>query len=76
MIPGEILYRCGSFDWVPLLGIWVAISYAPLLVLRQHGLRQFIPATYGLVQRSSRIEEPTTRGRSVRSLVLGTKLVD
>ncbi|XP_016742974.1 uncharacterized protein [Gossypium hirsutum] len=50
MIPGEILYRCDSFDWVPLLGIWGAISYAPLLVLRQHGLRQFIPATYGLVQ--------------------------
>ncbi|KAL1181880.1 hypothetical protein V6Z11_A02G080200 [Gossypium hirsutum] len=50
MIPGEILYRCGSFDWVPLLGIWGAIGYAPLLVLRQHGLRQFIPVTYGLVQ--------------------------
>ncbi|KAG8500689.1 hypothetical protein CXB51_002821 [Gossypium anomalum] len=27
-----------------------AISYAPLLVLREHGLRQFIPTTYGLVQ--------------------------
>ncbi|KAG8482414.1 hypothetical protein CXB51_024425 [Gossypium anomalum] len=39
MVPGEILYRCGSFDWVPLLGIWGAIGYAPLLVLRQHGLR-------------------------------------
>ncbi|KAG8491455.1 hypothetical protein CXB51_014831 [Gossypium anomalum] len=26
MIPGEILYRCGSFDWVPLLGIWGAID--------------------------------------------------
>ena len=50
MIPGEILYRCGSFDWVPLLGIWGAIGYATLLVLRQHGLRQFIPTTYGLVQ--------------------------
>ncbi|KAG8500691.1 hypothetical protein CXB51_004433 [Gossypium anomalum] len=34
MIPGEILYRCGSFDWVLLLGIWGAIGYAPLLVLR------------------------------------------
>ncbi|MBA0570394.1 hypothetical protein Golob_004062 [Gossypium lobatum] len=21
MIPDEILYRCGDFDWVPLLGI-------------------------------------------------------
>ncbi|KAL1135864.1 hypothetical protein V6Z11_A12G202200 [Gossypium hirsutum] len=50
MMPGEVLYRCGSFDWVPLLGIWGAIGYAPLLVLRQHGLRQFIPATQGLAQ--------------------------
>ncbi|MFQ6652908.1 hypothetical protein Gotur_024562 [Gossypium turneri] len=31
----EILYRCGDFDWAPLLGIWGAIGYAPLLVLRQ-----------------------------------------
>ncbi|KAG8493190.1 hypothetical protein CXB51_010609 [Gossypium anomalum] len=50
MILGEILYRCGSFDWVPLLGIWDAIGYAPLLVLRQFGLRQFVPATHGLTQ--------------------------
>ncbi|KAG8491473.1 hypothetical protein CXB51_014660 [Gossypium anomalum] len=50
MIPGEILYRCGSFDWVPLLGIWGAIGYAPLLVLRQFGLRQFVQATHGLAQ--------------------------
>ncbi|KAG8482639.1 hypothetical protein CXB51_024450 [Gossypium anomalum] len=50
MVPGEILYRCSSFDWVPLLGIWGAIGYAPLLVLRQHGLRQFVPATHGLAQ--------------------------
>ncbi|KAG8471701.1 hypothetical protein CXB51_036711 [Gossypium anomalum] len=47
MVPGEILYRCGSFDWVPLLGIWGAIGYAHLLVLRQHRLRQFVPATHG-----------------------------
>ncbi|KAG8490477.1 hypothetical protein CXB51_015973 [Gossypium anomalum] len=50
MIPGEILYRCGSFDWVPLLGIWGAIGYAPLLVLRKFSLRQFVPATHGLAQ--------------------------
>ncbi|MBA0637188.1 hypothetical protein Godav_025216 [Gossypium davidsonii] len=31
LIPDKILYRCGSFDWVPLLGIWGAIGYAPLL---------------------------------------------
>ncbi|MBA0810899.1 hypothetical protein Gohar_002845 [Gossypium harknessii] len=34
MLPNEILYRCGNFNWVPLLGIWGAVSYAPLLVLR------------------------------------------
>ncbi|MFQ6666009.1 hypothetical protein Gotur_032530 [Gossypium turneri] len=34
LLPDEILYRCGNFDWVPLLSIWGAIGYAPLLVLR------------------------------------------
>ncbi|XP_052481349.1 uncharacterized protein LOC105801006 [Gossypium raimondii] len=48
LIPDEILYRCGDFDWVPLLGIWRAIGYAPLLVSRQFRSRQFIPATQGL----------------------------
>ncbi|KAK5775640.1 hypothetical protein PVK06_043558 [Gossypium arboreum] len=36
MVPDEILYRCGSFDWVPLLRIWRAVRYTPLLVLRQY----------------------------------------
>ncbi|KAG8502707.1 hypothetical protein CXB51_000495 [Gossypium anomalum] len=40
----------GSFDLVHLLGIWGAIGYAPLLMLRQFGLRQFVPATHGLAQ--------------------------
>ncbi|MBA0729585.1 hypothetical protein Golax_023158 [Gossypium laxum] len=34
MLQDEILYRCGNFDWVPLLRIWGAVGYAPLLVLR------------------------------------------
>ncbi|MBA0637124.1 hypothetical protein Godav_029698, partial [Gossypium davidsonii] len=46
----DILYRCGNFDWVPLLGIWGAVGYAPLLVLRQYRSRQFVPATQGLAQ--------------------------
>ncbi|KAG8482574.1 hypothetical protein CXB51_024019 [Gossypium anomalum] len=50
MVPDEILYRCGDFDWVPLLGVWGAVGYAPLLVLRQYRSRQFTPPTYGLVQ--------------------------
>lgn len=35
-IPDEILYRCGDFDCVPLVGIWGAIGYAPLMVLRKY----------------------------------------
>ncbi|XP_012483035.1 uncharacterized protein LOC105797642 [Gossypium raimondii] len=31
LLPNEILYRCGDFNWVPLLGIWGAVGYAPLL---------------------------------------------
>ncbi|MBA0670722.1 hypothetical protein Goklo_025086 [Gossypium klotzschianum] len=31
LLPDEILYRCGNFDWVPLLGIWGADGYAPLM---------------------------------------------
>ncbi|MBA0845240.1 hypothetical protein Goarm_022802 [Gossypium armourianum] len=50
IIADEILYRCEDFDYVPLLGIWGAIGYAPLLVLRQFRLRQFIPETQGLAQ--------------------------
>ncbi|MBA0730373.1 hypothetical protein Golax_022591 [Gossypium laxum] len=50
MLPDEILYQCGDFDWVLLLGIWGAVGYTPLLVLRQYRLRQFIPATHGLAQ--------------------------
>ncbi|MFQ6662136.1 hypothetical protein Gotur_030048 [Gossypium turneri] len=46
----EILYRCGNFDWVLLLGIWGAVGYASLLVLRQYRSRQFVPATQGLAQ--------------------------
>ncbi|XP_040945788.1 uncharacterized protein [Gossypium hirsutum] len=48
LLPDDILYWCGDFDWVPLLGIWGAVGYAPLLVLRQYRSRQFVPATQGL----------------------------
>ncbi|MBA0817584.1 hypothetical protein Gohar_022223, partial [Gossypium harknessii] len=46
----DILYRCKNFDWVPLLGIWGVVGYAPLLVLRHYRSRQFIPVTQGLAQ--------------------------
>ncbi|KAL1175053.1 hypothetical protein V6Z11_A04G061400 [Gossypium hirsutum] len=50
MAPNEILYCYGSFDWIPLPGIWGVVGYAPLLVLRQYKAEQFIPATQGLAQ--------------------------
>ncbi|XP_040967983.1 uncharacterized protein [Gossypium hirsutum] len=50
MVPNEILYRCGDFDWVPLLGVWGAVGYALLLALRQYRSKQFISPTYGLAQ--------------------------
>ncbi|MFQ6659580.1 hypothetical protein Gotur_028428 [Gossypium turneri] len=50
LLPDEILYRCGGFDWVPLIGIWGAVGYAPLLVVRQYRSRQFVPATQGLAE--------------------------
>ncbi|MBA0576945.1 hypothetical protein Golob_027999 [Gossypium lobatum] len=28
LLPDEILYRCGNFEWVPLLEIWGVIGYA------------------------------------------------
>ncbi|KAH1057494.1 hypothetical protein J1N35_035559 [Gossypium stocksii] len=45
---GQIYRICAAL--VILLGIWGAVGYAPLLVLRQYWLRQFIPVTEGLTQ--------------------------
>ncbi|XP_017628874.1 uncharacterized protein LOC108471826 [Gossypium arboreum] len=50
MVPDEILYRCGNFDWVSLSRIWGATGYTPFLALRQYKSRQFIPTTNGLAQ--------------------------
>lgn len=44
--------RCDIQMWqnlkVPLLGLWGAISYAPAMVRRQIGSKQFIPMTHEL----------------------------
>ncbi|KAK5844998.1 hypothetical protein PVK06_001149 [Gossypium arboreum] len=50
MVLNEIMYQCGNFDWVPLLGIWGATGYTPLIALRQYKSRQFVPTTYELAQ--------------------------
>ncbi|KAG8480383.1 hypothetical protein CXB51_025105 [Gossypium anomalum] len=49
-VPDDIMYKCGNYNWVPLLGIWGATGYTPLLALRQYKSRQFVPTTYGLAQ--------------------------
>ncbi|KAM3380276.1 hypothetical protein P3S68_005849 [Capsicum galapagoense] len=46
--PHPLLYACGDKLWVPLLGVWGAVSYAPLLVQRQFESQFFIPQTFGL----------------------------
>ncbi|MBA0635471.1 hypothetical protein Godav_029455, partial [Gossypium davidsonii] len=30
--PSVLLYKCGDQDWVPLLGLWGRVGYAPLMV--------------------------------------------
>ena len=50
MNQGSVLYGCGDKMWVPLLGLWGVINYAPLLVCRQYASEQFIPTTHGLDQ--------------------------
>ncbi|MBA0786467.1 hypothetical protein Gotri_027283, partial [Gossypium trilobum] len=74
MLPDEILYRCGDFDWVPLLRIWGAIGYALLLVLRHYRSRQFVPATQGLAQCEFSYNGMVTKRRFKRCPMPGTRL--
>ena len=53
-----LLYRCGDKLWVQLPGLWKAVSYAPLMVVRQLGGRQFISATAGLAQLELSYDDP------------------
>ena len=53
-----LLYRCGDRPWVQLPGLWGAISHAPLMVVRQLGGRQFIPAIGGLTQLKFSYDDP------------------
>ncbi|KAL4367586.1 hypothetical protein GQ457_05G010780 [Hibiscus cannabinus] len=44
----KILYKCGDYNYLMLLGVWSGIGCAPLLVSRQYGSRQFVPVTADL----------------------------
>ncbi|MBA0845245.1 hypothetical protein Goarm_005851, partial [Gossypium armourianum] len=43
MIWSTVLIGCGGHLWVPLIGIWGAISYSSLMVLSQYGYDQCVP---------------------------------
>ncbi|XP_057972627.1 uncharacterized protein LOC131160762 [Malania oleifera] len=44
----KVVYKFENLHWVPLLGPWGGISYAPLMFRSQVGTMQFIPMTHGL----------------------------
>ena len=56
--------------WVPLLGLWEVISYAPLLVCRQYALEQFIPATHRLNQLEFAYRDPGYAAQLAKLLTL------
>ena len=58
MNQGGVLYGCGDKMWVPLLGLWGVVSYAPLLVCKQYTSGQFIPATHRVNQLEFAYEDP------------------
>ncbi|MBA0868758.1 hypothetical protein Goshw_018477, partial [Gossypium schwendimanii] len=43
-----VLIGCSGHLWVPLIGLWRAISYSSLMVLSQYGYDQCVPTTAGL----------------------------
>ena len=45
-----LLYRCRDKPWVQLSGLGGAVNYAPLMVVRQFGGKQFVLTTGGLAQ--------------------------
>ncbi|MBA0671905.1 hypothetical protein Goklo_023944, partial [Gossypium klotzschianum] len=61
MLPDEILYRYGNFDWVSLLGIWEAVGYASLLVLRQRWLQEEDSRDVQCLESDSRDKEISSR---------------
>uniref|UniRef100_A0A9I9E7R3 DUF7745 domain-containing protein n=1 Tax=Cucumis melo TaxID=3656 RepID=A0A9I9E7R3_CUCME len=72
-----VIYRCGDFYSVPLLGPWGGVNYTPLLVLRYVWLKQFIPPTHNLQESdfsyasedcSGKNAEQYAHGKSVRKI--------
>ncbi|XP_057951006.1 uncharacterized protein LOC131145843 [Malania oleifera] len=70
----NMMYRCGNLPWVPLLGPWGGIAYAPLMVKRQLGASQFVPMTHGLADSDFAYEIGDTQNQ-IRKFMVAWKHV-
>ncbi|XP_057949945.1 uncharacterized protein LOC131144964 [Malania oleifera] len=75
MVCSNMIYRCGNLPWVPLLGPWGGIAYAPLMVRRQLGASQFVPMTHGLADSDFAYETGDTRNQ-IRKFMVAWKHVN
>ncbi|GLT31806.1 hypothetical protein SLA2020_065150 [Shorea laevis] len=75
-----LLYRCGNYPWVPLLGLWGATAYAPASVRRQTGSLQFMPviskldtfgSAYGIPGTSKRISDVCEAWKNIHRVAAG-----
>ncbi|XP_057969402.1 uncharacterized protein LOC131158549 [Malania oleifera] len=70
----NMMYQCGNFLWVPLLGPWGGIAYAPLMARRQVGASQFVPMTHGLADSDFAYEIGDTQNQ-IRNFMVAWKHV-
>ncbi|XP_057981321.1 uncharacterized protein LOC131166767 [Malania oleifera] len=70
----KVVYRCGNLPWVPLLGPWGGISYAPLMFRRQVGAIQLVPMTHGLADARFTYEDNDSK-RKMREFFLSWRHV-
>ncbi|XP_057976099.1 uncharacterized protein LOC131163502 [Malania oleifera] len=70
----NMMYRCGNFPWVPLLGPWGGIAYAPLMARRQVGASQFVPMTHRLADSDFAYEVGDTQDQ-IRKFIVAWKHV-
>ncbi|XP_057961015.1 uncharacterized protein LOC131153018 [Malania oleifera] len=70
----NMMYRCGNFSWVPLLGPWGGIAYAPLMVRRQVGASQFVPMIHELADSDFAYEIADTQNQ-IRKFMVAWKHV-
>ncbi|KAA0040173.1 girdin-like [Cucumis melo var. makuwa] len=66
-----VIYRCGDFHSVSLLGPWRGVNYTPLLVLRQMWFKQFIPPTHNLQESDFSYDPEDCQGKNVEQYAHG-----